>query len=367
MPLSLSIANFGPKEKALRTPDLKSTLGLEFVVGERKEAEIKVYDAPGVPSDTSGLIPRLGLGVPGGAPVVLAEDFAPIAGGWTCTLNFGTEGLGALLANRTEKELSLELDVTNPITEARKTLVYTPLEVKKGVLGDNPTIPAPTILYAPLSLYADLADRVETIESEYITADDIPVTSVAGKTGAVSLAIGDVNVNLGNILAGRGNSGAGGLTAIFLNDGLEWFGTSIRRSAITGDVSIPAGSNVATIAAATPTTPGLVKKGGSDPDSVPTIEQLNLLTSSRFISIDAPLTLLDSDLPYQDIDSDADYDITLPEEPNPAGFFTIYNFGEIYTLTIKNDLGDTLIVLPPLLAATVKRIGGDGNTWRLLG
>jgi len=56
----------------------------------------------------------------------------------------------------------------------------------------------------------------------------------------------------GERLLGKADAGAGSTTEVSLGTGLEFSGGAVRRSAITGDVAVPAGSNEATLATVNP-------------------------------------------------------------------------------------------------------------------
>jgi hypothetical protein len=62
-----------------------------------------------------------------------------------------------------------------------------------------------------------------------------------------TLEVEDIHHQSGHTLMGRHAAGAGAGQEVTVDGGLEWSGSGIRRAAVTGDVSIPAGSGTATI------------------------------------------------------------------------------------------------------------------------
>jgi len=69
------------------------------------------------------------------------------------------------------------------------------------------------------------------------------VSSVAGKTGVVTLAVGDIAGQSGTTLMGRHAGGSGAGQEVSVGNGLEFSGAGIRRGALTGAITAAAGSN----------------------------------------------------------------------------------------------------------------------------
>ena len=68
------------------------------------------------------------------------------------------------------------------------------------------------------------------------------VSSVAGKTGVVVLAVGDIAGQSGTTLMGRHAGGSGVGQEVSVGNGLEFSGSGIRRSELTGAITAAAGS-----------------------------------------------------------------------------------------------------------------------------
>ncbi len=128
------------------------------------------------------------------------------------------------------------------------------------------------------------------------------VTAAAG-SGVTAIAAGvivdaDVNAAAGiaftklatiatDRLLGRDTAGTGALEALTVSGGLEWTGTGIQRSALTGAITAPAGSNVTTLAAGSVTLASLAPMAtdrllGRDTAGSGSPEEISLDTTLEF-------------------------------------------------------------------------------------
>lgn len=112
-----------------------------------------------------------------------------------------------------------------------------------------------------------------------ITDDAAFRTSIGAAPTTHTHPVGDITPVSGTHLIGRHAGGSGAAQEVSVGNGLEFQGSGIRRSALTGDVTAPAGSNATTIAnntvtnaklahMATATIKGRATAGTGDPEDL---------------------------------------------------------------------------------------------------
>lgn len=202
-------------------------------------AQTTATNLPAFGTSTKGVVPASG----GGTTNFLRAD-----GAWAApSASVAWGGITGTLSSQTDLQTALNGKASTSHTHAPADL--TGFGAAGGYLRSNGSawvrnsgVPWSDLTSVPSSFTPSAHTHTTADITDFFTAGDAQWAPVAHEHGETDIRIA------GPRLIGRESAGTGSAELIGVTGGLEWGGSSIQRSAITGDVSVPAGSNTSTLA-----------------------------------------------------------------------------------------------------------------------
>lgn len=203
-------------------------------------AQTTATNLPAFGTSTKGVVPASG----GGTTNFLRAD-----GAWAApSASVAWGGITGTLSSQTDLQTALNGKASTSHTHAPADL--TGFGAAGGYLRSNGSawvrnsgVPWSDLTSVPSSFTPSAHTHNTADITDFFTAGDAQWAPVAHEHGETDIRIA------GPRLIGRESAGTGSAELIGVTGGLEWTGGSgIQRSAITGDVSVPAGSNTSTLA-----------------------------------------------------------------------------------------------------------------------